>query len=85
MRLALALGGIVGFLVYGAGLPIVTSSFVFGLLAVASYLALTIAADAIAYWRGHHWRWRWRRSNDEGPFWPGTRIPRGPRPRRPRG
>ena len=52
-------------------------------LAVVIFIALTIAPDAIALWRRHHWRWWWRSSDDQGPFWPGTRIPRGPKgPRR---
>ena len=43
------------------------------------FAALTVAPDAIAYRRGHRWRWWWRSSDDEGPFWPGTRVPRHPR------
>lgn len=47
------------------------------LLTLVGFLALTVAPDAIALQRGHTWRWWWRSSDDEGPFWPGTRIPRG--------
>lgn len=52
-------------------------------LSGAIFAALTIAPDAIALRRRHYWRWWWRSSDEEGPFWPGTRIPRSPRkPRR---
>lgn len=51
-------------------------------LTVGLFALLTVAPDAIALWRGHSWRWWWRASPDEGPFWLGTRLPR--RPRRPR-
>lgn len=53
------------------------------LLTMLCFAALTIATDAIAHWRQHPWRWWWRQSDDEGPFWAGTRIPRHPHPSRP--
>lgn len=52
-------------------------------LTVVAFVGLTLAPDAIALQRRHPWRWWWRSSDDQGPFWPGTRVPRGPR--RPRG
>ena len=59
------------------------AALLFAALTVVVFVALTIAPDAIALWRRHHWRWWWRASDDQGPFWPGTRIPRGPKgPRR---
>lgn len=79
--LALGLGGIIGSPAHAA-LSVTVDLAIGGLVAIVVYLALTIAPDAIAHWRGHRWRWWWRRSDDEGPFWPGTRIPRGPRPGR---
>jgi hypothetical protein len=45
-------------------------------LTVFSYALLMVAPDAIALQRGHTWRWWWRASDDDGPFWPGTHIPR---------
>jgi hypothetical protein len=55
----------------------------FGTLLIIAFAALTIVPDAIAHQRRHPWRWWWRSSDDEGPFWPGTHIPRHPgRPRR---
>lgn len=54
----------------------------FLLLGVTIFTALTIAPDAIAAYRHHDWRWG-RRSEDEGPFWAGTRIPRRPPAPRP--
>lgn len=48
-------------------------------LTVIAAATLTIAPDAIALQRGRPWRWWWRSSDDEGPYWPGTRIPRSPR------
>lgn len=48
-------------------------------LSLVLFALLSIAPDLIAHWRGHTWRWWWRR-NGEGPFWLGTRIPRHPRP-----
>jgi hypothetical protein len=50
----------------------------FLVLNMTSFVALTFAPDAIALQRRHYWRWWWRSSADEGPFWPGTRIPGGP-------
>jgi hypothetical protein len=55
------------------------AAFFFVVLTVVAFALLTIAPDAIALRRGHYWRWWWRSSGDEGPFWPGTHIPRGPR------
>jgi hypothetical protein len=48
-------------------------------LLVVTFALLTAAPDLIAYQRKHPWRWWWRFSDDEGPFWPGTRVPRHPR------
>lgn len=48
-------------------------------LTLIAFALLTIAPDAIALKRRHYWRWWWRDSDDDGPFWPGTRIPRRPR------
>jgi len=50
----------------------------FVLLTLLLFVVFSIAPDAIAAWRGHSWRWWWRASDDEGPFWQGTRIPRNP-------
>jgi len=79
--MALLVGGALSWIVWRAGLDAV-ALVLFSLLAAAVYVVLTIAPDAIALRRGHHWPWWWRHSGDEGPFWPGTRIPR--QPRRPR-
>jgi hypothetical protein len=57
----------------------VAAALLFVLLTIVGFVALTIAPDAIALQRRHYWRWWWRSSKDDGPFWPGTRIPRGPR------
>ena len=60
--------------------PLVSTAALFVVLSVVVFAALTIAPDAIALARGHHWRWWWRAPDDcGGPFWPGTHIPRGPR------
>lgn len=45
-------------------------------LLTLTFALLTAAPDLIAYQRKHPWRWWWRSSDDEGPFWPGTRVPR---------
>jgi hypothetical protein len=45
-------------------------------LLLITFALLTIAPDAIAQLRKHHWRWWWRAPGDDGPYWPGTRIPR---------
>ena len=45
-------------------------------LVLITFALLTIAPDAIAQLRKHHWRWWWRTPDDDGPYWPGTRIPR---------
>jgi hypothetical protein len=58
--------------------PIV-AVLVFPMLVIAAFATLTIAPDLIALQRRHYWRWWWRTSDDDGPFWPVTRIPRGPR------
>ena len=60
---------------------------VFVLLVAVTFTLLTLATDVIALWRGHSWRWWGRSSDDDGPFWLGTRIPRRPHPPRmpPRG
>jgi hypothetical protein len=54
-------------------------AMVFAVITMGGFIGLTIAPDAIAYRRGHYWRWWWRSSTDDGPTWPGTRIPRGRR------
>lgn len=51
----------------------------FVMLLIVTFSLLTAAPDLIAYQRKHPWRWWWRSSDDEGPFWPGTRVPRHPR------
>jgi membrane protein YdbS with pleckstrin-like domain len=51
----------------------------FVVVTILAFVAVTIAPDSIALQRRHYWRWWWRTSEDDGPFWPGTRIPRGPR------
>jgi hypothetical protein len=43
------------------------------------FAAITIAPDAIAVQRRHYWRRWWRADDNDGPFWPGTRIPRRPK------
>ena len=50
----------------------------FVMLLIVTFALLTAAPDLIAYQRNHPWRWWWRSSDDEGPFWPGTRVPRHP-------
>ena len=50
----------------------------FVMLLIVTFALLTAAPDLIAYQRKHPWRWWWRSSDDEGPFWPGTRVPRHP-------
>jgi hypothetical protein len=57
----------------------VTLALLLTLLLIVTFALLTAAPDFIAYQRKHHWRWWWRASDDEGPFWPGTRVPRHPR------
>jgi hypothetical protein len=67
---------------YWAG-PWLLLALLFVLLVVVSYAVLTIAPDAIARWRGHHWRWSWPMGHRDGPDdWLGTRVPRRPRPPR---
>ncbi|HYY88666.1 MAG TPA: hypothetical protein VFA49_07715 [Chloroflexota bacterium] len=59
------------------GFNVVTGVLFLGSTA-AAFAVLTIASDAIALRRRHTWRWWWRASDDQGPFWPGTRILRRP-------
>lgn len=75
---ALIVSGALSYLAWQAGSSVMLV-LLFALLVVVSFAVLTIAPDAIAHWRGHAWRWWWRSSGDEGPFWPGTRVPRHPR------
>lgn len=75
---ALIASAMVSYLVWWAGSVFMLVLLV-ALLVVVSFALLTIAPDAIAHWRGHDWRWWWRSSGDEGPFWLGTRVPRHPR------
>ena len=80
--LALAAGTLVTVVAWRVG-PVALAGVAAVALTALAFVALTVAPDAIAIQRGHHWRWWWRSADDEGPFWPGTRIPRGGRPRRP--
>ncbi len=75
---ALLVSGALAYLAWLAG-SVFMIALLFALLVVISFVLLTIAPDAIAQWRGHEWRWWWRSSGDDGPFWAGTRIPRHPR------
>jgi hypothetical protein len=59
----------------GAGVML---GLLFVALFVVAFALLTVAPDVIAALRGHSWRWWWRASDDEGPYWPGTRVPRHP-------
>jgi hypothetical protein len=45
-------------------------------LSIITFTLMTAAPDLIAYQRKHPWRWWWRSSDDEGPFWPGALVPR---------
>ena len=72
--LAALVSSVVGMI---SSLPVAAGAF--ASLAALAFAALTVAPDAIALQRRHYWRWWWRTSQDEGPFWPGTRIPRHPR------
>lgn len=76
---ALLVAGVLTLAARAAGAAVVLG-VLFCALGVIAFAALTIAPDAIAHLRGHSWRWWWRASDDEGPFWPGTRVPRHPRP-----
>jgi hypothetical protein len=58
---------------------VVMLALLFALLLVVTFALFSAAPDLIAYWRQHDWRWWWRASPDDGPFWPGTRVPRHPR------
>lgn len=75
---ALLMSGALSYLAWRAG-SIFILALLFALLLAVSFALLTIAPDAIAHWRGHSWRWWWRSSGNDGPFWLGTRIPRHPR------
>lgn len=70
--------GALSYLAWLAG-SVFMLALLFALLLAVSFVVLTIAPDAIAHWRGHDWRWWWRSSGEEGPFWLGTRVPRHPR------
>jgi len=52
----------------------------FVVVTALAFLALTLAPDVIAPRRRRPWRWWERGSPEEGPFWPGTRIPHRRRP-----
>jgi membrane protein YdbS with pleckstrin-like domain len=56
--------------------PAIMLASLFTVLLIVTFALLTAAPDLIAYQRKHPWRWWWRSSDDEGPFWPGTRVPR---------
>ncbi|HLZ22679.1 MAG TPA: hypothetical protein VKQ30_11210 [Ktedonobacterales bacterium] len=58
---------------------VVVDVLLFTSLFVLAFIVLSIAPDLIALQRKHNWRWWWRSSHDDGPYWPGTRIPRHPR------
>lgn len=75
---ALLASGALTYLAWWAGSAVMLA-LLFALLLVVTFAVFTIASDAIAHWRGHHWRWWWRSPGDDGPFWAGTRIPRHPR------
>lgn len=62
-------------LAWRAGAAVMVA-LLFTVLLVVTFTLLTAAPDLIAYQRKHPWRWWWRSSDDEGPFWPGTRVPR---------
>ncbi|MGI8554346.1 MAG: hypothetical protein ACR2PL_26705 [Dehalococcoidia bacterium] len=77
LGLALTVSVAVTFCVWlGGELGLTIALFLAGTL--VAFVLLTIAPDAIALQRRHNWRWWWRSSDDDGPFWPGTRIPRRP-------
>lgn len=76
---AFALGALFSSVAWHLG-SVIAFSLLVALLTLVVFAALTIAPDAIAHWRRHPWRWWWRTSEDDGPFWLGTRIPRHPRP-----
>jgi len=79
--LAVLVGVLVVAAAWRAGVAVLAVVAAMAVAAVV-FALLTIAPDAIAWRRGHHWRWWWRGPDDDGPVWPGTRIPR--HPRRPR-
>jgi hypothetical protein len=62
-------------LAWRAGAAVMVALLFIALL-VVTFALLTAAPDLIAYQRKHPWRWWWRSSDDEGPFWPGSRVPR---------
>jgi hypothetical protein len=78
---ALALSALATWVAWHVGTVITLALLVAALFCVA-FALLTLAPDLIAHWRGHRWRWWWRAGDDEGPFWPGTRVPRHPGPPR---
>ncbi len=78
---AVALSVLATWAAWHAGAVVTLVLLVAALFCVA-FALLTLAPDFIAHWRVHPWRWWWRARDDEGPFWPGTRVPRHPGPPR---
>jgi hypothetical protein len=78
---SILLAAVSSFVALQLTLPTV-GAMTFAMVTIATFVALTIAPDMIALQRRHYWRWWWRMSDDDGPFWPGTHIPRVPRPPR---
>jgi NAD(P)-dependent dehydrogenase (short-subunit alcohol dehydrogenase family) len=78
LAMSFAAGVAVTLLAWHSGRAVMALLLVLALVAI-SFVLLTIAPDAIALQRRHYWRWWWRAADDDGPFWPGTRIPRRPR------
>lgn len=81
LLVAVVLAGVITAGAWWAG-QTVAFALLFAALAAVLFALLTLAPDAIAYRRGHHWRWSWsRRLGNGGPdTWLGTRVPRRPRP-----
>lgn len=75
---AVLASAVLALLAWRAGAAVMLA-LLFTLLLIVTFAILTAAPDLIAYRRKHDWRWWWRASDDEGPFWPGTRVPRHPR------
>jgi hypothetical protein len=81
LLIAAAVGTLVTLIAWRAG-ALALAVLLFIALVIVVFSVLTIAPDAIALRRKHYWRWWWRSTDEEGPFWPGTRIPRSPKPPR---